>query len=146
MNFHNKNNIKSLTIEEKRDKNLFRKKHNKFPKSQTSSNIHSHELFHKKFPLKNIMNNNSSKSSSQYNELYDEEINYNIDSTKPVHDTTYYTNLKKDNKKDETNLLSNEEIMEKNFNQKEYWLEEKNSYIKQLEKKSKNKIILLITY
>ena len=137
MNFHNKNNIKSLTIEEKRDKNLFRKKHNKFPKSQTSSNIHSHELFHKKFPLKNIMNNNSSKSSSQYNELYDEEINYNIDSTKPVHDTTYYTNLKKDNKKDETNLLSNEKIMEKNFNQKEYWLEEKNSYIKQLEKKIK---------
>ena len=137
MNFHNKNNIKSLTIDEKRDKNLFRKKHNKFPKSQTSSNIHSHELFHKKFPLKNIMNNNSSKSSSQYNELYDEEINYNIDSTKPVHDTTYYTNLKKDNKKDETNLLSNEEIMEKNFNQKEYWLEEKNSYIKQLEKKIK---------
>ena len=140
MNFHNKNNLKSLTLEEKekRDKNLFRRKHNKFPKSQTSSNIHSHELFHKKFPLKNIMNNNSSKSTSQYNELlYDEEINYNIDSTKPVHDTTYCTNLQKDNKKFDTNLLSNEEILDKNIVQKDYWLEEKNSYIKQLEKKIK---------
>ena len=140
MNFHNKNNLKSLTLEEKekRDKNLFRRKHNKFPKSQTSSNIHSHELFHKKLPLKNIMNNNSSKSTSQYNELlYDEEINYNIDSTKPVHDTTYCTNLQKDNKKFDTNLLSNEEILDKNIVQKDYWLEEKNSYIKQLEKKIK---------
>ena len=140
MNFHNKNNLKSLTLEEKekRDKNLFRRKHNKFPKSQTSSNIHSHELFHKKFPLKNIMNNNSSKSTSQYNELlYDEEINYNIDSTKPVHDTTYCTYLQKDNKKFDTNLLSNEEILDKNIVQKDYWLEEKNSYIKQLEKKIK---------
>lgn len=140
MNFHNKNNLKSLTLEEKekRDKNLFRRKHNKFPKSQTSSNIHSHELFHKKFPLKNIINNNSSKSTSQYNELlYDEEINYNIDSTKPVHDTTYCTNLQKDNKKFDTNLLSNEEILDKNIVQKDYWLEEKNSYIKQLEKKIK---------
>ena len=140
MNFHNKNNLKSLTLEEKekRDKNLFRRKHNKFPKSQTSSNIHSHELFHKKFPLKNIMNNNSSKSTSQYNELlYDEEINYNMDSTKPVHDTTYCTNLQKDNKKFDTNLLSNEEILDKNIVQKDYWLEEKNSYIKQLEKKIK---------
>jgi len=140
MNFHNKNNLKSLTLEEKekRDKNLFRRKHNKFPKSQTSSNIHSHELFHKKIPLKNIMNNNSSKSTSQYNELlYDEEINYNIDSTKPVHDTTYCTNLQKDNKKFDTNLLSNEEILDKNIVQKDYWLEEKNSYIKQLEKKIK---------
>ena len=140
MNFHNKNNLKSLTLEEKekRDKNLFRRKHNKFPKSQTSSNIHSHELFHKKFPLKNIMNNNPSKSTSQYNELlYDEEINYNIDSTKPVHDTTYCTNLQKDNKKFDTNLLSNEEILDKNIVQKDYWLEEKNSYIKQLEKKIK---------
>ena len=140
MNFHNKNNLKSLTLEEKekRDKNLFRRKHNKFPKSQTSSNIHSHELFHKKFPLKNIINNNSSKSTSQYNELlYDEEINYNIDSTKPVHDTIYCTNLQKDNKKFDTNLLSNEEILDKNIVQKDYWLEEKNSYIKQLEKKIK---------
>ena len=140
MNLHNKNNLKSLTLEEKekRDKNLFRRKHNKFPKSQTSSNIHSHELFHKKFPLKNIINNNSSKSTSQYNELlYDEEINYNIDSTKPVHDTTYCTNLQKDNKKFDTNLLSNEEILDKNIVQKDYWLEEKNSYIKQLEKKIK---------
>ena len=140
MNFHNKNNLKSLRLEEKekRDKNLFRRKHNKFPKSQTSSNIHSHELFHKKFPLKNIINNNSSKSTSQYNELlYDEEINYNIDSTKPVHDTTYCTNLQKDNKKFDTNLLSNEEILDKNIVQKDYWLEEKNSYIKQLEKKIK---------
>lgn len=140
MNFHNKNNIKSLTIEgqEKRDKNLFRKKHNKFPKSQTSSNINSNELFQRKFPLKNIINNNSSKSTSQYNELlYDEEINYNVDSTKPIHDTTYCTNLQKDNKKLDTNLFNNEDILDKNIVQKDYWLEEKNSYIKQLEKKIK---------
>ena len=140
MNFHNKNNIKSLTIEgqEKRDKNLFRKKHNKFPKSQTSSNINSHELFHRKFPLKNIINNNSSKSTSQYNELlYDEEINYNVDTTKPIHDTTYCTNLQKDNKKSDTNLFNNEDFLDKNIVQKDYWLEEKNSYIKQLEKKIK---------
>ena len=140
MNFHNKNNIKSLTIEgqEKRDKNLFRKKHNKFPKSQTSSNINSNELFQRKFPLKNIINNNSSKSTSQYNELlYDEEINYNVDTTKPIHDTTYCTNLQKDNKKSDTNLFNNEDFLDKNIVQKDYWLEEKNSYIKQLEKKIK---------
>ena len=137
-----KNQIKSLTIDKKINQNSFRRKHNKFSKSQTASNILSH-LFQKKYPIKPKINNNSSKSSSKENELFDEEINYNIDSTKNIHDTTFCTNNQKDSRKDDTNLFDNEELLNKNFGQKEYWLEEKNSYIKELEKqiKKQNNII-----
>ena len=137
-----KNQIKSLTIDKKINQNSFRRKHNKFSKSQTSSNILSH-LFQKKYPIKPKINNNSSKSSSKENELFDEEINYNIDSTKNIHDTTFCTNNQKESRKDETNLFDNEELLNKNSGQKEYWLEEKNSYIKELEKqiKKQNNII-----
>jgi len=137
-----KNQIKSLTIDKKNNQNSFRRKHNKFSKSQTSSNILSH-LFQKKYPIKPKINNNSSKSSSKENELFDEEINYNIDSTKNIHDTTFCTNNHKDSRKDDTNLFDNEELLNKNSGQKEYWLEEKNSYIKELEKqiKKQNNII-----
>ena len=138
MNFHNNIQIKSKTIENRNNHNSFRKKQNKFSKSQTSSNILKYELFNKNNKLKNQIINNSSNSSSQKeNELYDEEINYNIESTKNIHDTTYYTNLQKDIKKNGTNLLNNEDISDKNISQKEYWLEEKNSYIQELEKKIK---------
>ena len=137
-----KNQIKSLTIDKKSIQNSFRRKHNKFSKSQTSSNILSH-LFEKKYPIKPKINNNSSKSSSKGNELFDEEINYNIDSTKNIHDTTFCTNNQKDSRKDDTNLFDNDELINKNIGQKEYWLEEKNSYIKELEKqiKKQNNII-----
>ena len=141
MNIH-KNQIKSLTIDKKNNQNSFRRKHNMFSKSQTSSNILSH-LFQKKYPIKPKINNNSSKSSSKGNEFFDEEINYNIDSTKNIHDSTYCSNNKKESRKDGANLFDNEEIIKKNFEQKEYWLEEKNSYIKELEKqiKKQNNII-----
>ena len=54
--------------------------------------------------------------------------------------------FQKDYKKEYTNLINKEGLSDKNFAQKEYWLEEKNSYIQELEKKSKRKIILLTDY
>ena len=137
MNFLNNEQIKSKTIENRNNQNLFQKKHNKFSKSQTVSNILNYELYNINKPIKNEINGNYLNSSSEKeNELYEEEINYNIDSTKNNHDTTYFTNLK-NNKKDDSNNLNNENIIDKKFSQKEYWLEEKNSYIKELEKKIK---------
>lgn len=137
MNFLNDEQIKSKTIENRNNQNLFQKKHNKFSKSQTVSNILNYELYNINKPIKNEINGNYLNSSSEKeNELYEEEINYNIDSTKNNHDTTYFTNLK-NNKKDDSNNLNNENIIDKKFSQKEYWLEEKNSYIKELEKKIK---------
>ena len=138
MNFHNNDQIKSKTIENRNNQNTIRKKINKFSKSQTTSNILNYELFNKKRPINKEINNNYSNSFSEKgNELYEEEINYNIDSTKNNHDTTYFTNHYKNIKKDDSNFLNNENIMDKKYAQKEYWLEEKNSYIKELEKKIK---------
>ena len=138
MKFHNNNQMKSKTIENKSDQHSFKKNNNKFSKSQASSNILSNEIFNKKHLFnKQMINNNSNSSSSKDNELYDEEINYNIDSTKNIHDTTNFTNLIKDKKKDNTNIFNTDEITDKNLGQKEYWLEEKNSYIQELEKKIK---------
>ena len=138
MNFHNNDQIKSKTIENRNNQNTIRKKINKFSKSQTTSNILNYELFNKKRPINKEINNNYSNSFSEKgNELYEEEINYNIDSTKNNHDTTYFTNHYKNIKKDDSNFLNNENIMDKKYAQKEYWLEEKNSYINELEKKIK---------
>ena len=138
MNFHNNAQIKSKTIENRNNQNTIRKKINKFSKSQTTSNILNYELVNKKRPINKEINNNYSNSFSENgNELYEEEINYNIDSTKNNHDTTYFTNHYKNIKKDDSNFLNNENIMDKKYAQKEYWLEEKNSYIKELEKKIK---------
>ena len=138
MNFHNNDQIKSKTIENRNNQNTIRKKINKFSKSQTTSNILNYELFNKKRPINKEINDNYSNSFSEKgNELYEEEINYNIDSTKNNHDTTYFTNHYKNIKKDDSNFLNNENIMDKKYAQKEYWLEEKNSYIKELEKKIK---------
>ena len=138
MNLHNNDQIKSKTIENRNNQNTIRKKINKFSKSQTTSNILNYELFNKKRPINKEINNNYSNSFSEKgNELYEEEINYNIDSTKNNHDTTYFTNHYKNIKKDDSNFLNNENIMDKKYAQKEYWLEEKNSYIKELEKKIK---------
>jgi len=138
MNFHNNNQIKSRTIDIINNQNSNRKKQNKFSKSQTTSNLHKYELFNKKKRLKNyIINNISNSSSEKENELYDEEINYNIDSTKNIHDTTNCTNFQKDHKKDDSNTLNIEDISDKHLAQREYWLEEKNSYIQELEKKIK---------
>ena len=138
MNFHNNNQIKSRTIDNINNQNSSRRKPNKFSKSQTTSNLHKYELFNKKKRLKNyIINNISNSSSEKENELYDEEINYNIDSTKNIHDTTNCTNFQKDHKKDDSNTLNIEDISDKHLAQREYWLEEKNSYIQELEKKIK---------
>ena len=136
MNFHNNNQIKSRTIDIINNQNSNRIKQNKFSKSQTTSNLHKYELFNKKNRLKNyIINNISNSSSEKENELYDEEINYNIDSTKNIHDTTNCTNFQKDHKKDDSNTLNIEDVSDKHLAQREYWLEEKNSYIQELEKK-----------
>ena len=138
MNFHNNNQIKSRTIDIINNQNSNRKKQNKFSKSQTTSNLHKYELFNKKKRLKNYTINNISNSSSEKeNELYDEEINYNIDSIKNIHDTTNCTNFQKDHKKDDSNTLNIEDVSDKHLAQREYWLEEKNSYIQELEKKIK---------
>ena len=137
MNFHNNNQIKSRTIDNRNEQNTIKIKPNKFSKSQTSLKVPSNELYNKRPHFKNQININDSNSSSvKKNELYDEEINYNIDSTKNVHDTTYYTNLQKEMKKDDSNIFNND-IIDKNYAQREYWLEEKNSYIQELEKKIK---------
>ena len=47
MNFLNNEQIKSKTIENRNNQNLFQKKHNKFSKSQTVSNILNYELYNK---------------------------------------------------------------------------------------------------
>ena len=144
MNIHNKGQKISKKIDGKNPKNIIQKKHYNFSKSQPSIKILSQEIFNKKYPLKISSNDNSSSNSNfqlskknnisnisknyQESGLYDEEINYNIDSSKNIFDTTFATNLMK---KDD------------NFEHKEYWLEEKNLYIQQLEKeiKRQNKII-----
>ena len=138
MNFHNNNQIKSRTIDNINNQNSSRRKPNKFSKSQTTSNLHKYELFNKRNRLKNyIINNNSNSSSEKDDELYDEEINYNIDSLKNIHDTTNCTNLQKDHKKDDSNTINIEDVSDKNIAQRDFWLEEKNSYIQELEKKIK---------
>ena len=139
MNILNNSQIKSRTIDNRNKYHSTKKRPDIFSKSQTSSNILSYALFNKKNPNKNKINNNSSNSNTdKENEIYDEEINYNIDSTKNIHDTTYCTNLKRDNKKDDSSYLNNNnDTIEKNLAKREYWLEEKNSYIKELEKKIK---------
>ena len=123
MNFHNNNQIKSRTIDNRNEQNTIKIKPNKFSKSQTSLKVLSNELYNKRPNFKNQININDSNSSSvKKNELYDEEINYNIDSTKNVHDTTYCTNLQKEMKKDDSNIFNND-IIDKNLAQREYWLE-----------------------
>ena len=59
MKFHNNNQMKSKTIENKSDQHSFKKNNNKFSKSQASSNILSNEIFNKKHLFNKQMNNNN---------------------------------------------------------------------------------------
>ena len=90
----------------------------------------------------NEKNKNFNLNNSNLGELYDEEINYDIDTTnKNFHDTTDSSQIKKE--KENGNSIENNEISDfnihnnihKNSTQKEYWLDEKNRYIQELEKK-----------
>ena len=84
---------------------------------------------------------------SSTNALYDEEINYNL-SNRNIHDTTSSSQYKKEYEFDIDNDLNNL-IITKNSTQKEYWLEEKNRYIQELEKKlqkQENTINNLVKY
>ena len=92
----------------------------------------------------NEKNKNFNLNNSNEGELYDEEINYDIDTTnKNFHDTTDSSPIKKEKEKENCHSIENNQINEfnyynnlhKNSTQKEYWLEEKNRYIQELEKK-----------
>ena len=77
-------------------------------------------------------------NNSPTSELYQEEINYNIDTTKNNHDTTDSSKVKVKNEVENDEIINDFCLYDnnnKNYKQKDYWLEEKNKYIQKLEKK-----------
>jgi hypothetical protein len=76
-------------------------------------------------------------NNSPTSELYQEEINYNIDTTKNYHDTTDSSKVKVKNEVENDEATNDFYFYDNNqtFKQKDYWLEEKNKYIQELEKK-----------
>ena len=76
-------------------------------------------------------------NNSPTSELYQEEINYNIDTTKNNHDTTDSSKVKVKNEVENDEATNDFYFYDNNqtFKQKDYWLEEKNKYIQELEKK-----------
>ena len=76
-------------------------------------------------------------NNSPTSELYQEEINYNIDTTKNNHDTTDSSKVKVKNEVENDEATNDFYLYDNNqtFKQKDYWLEEKNKYIQELEKK-----------
>ena len=160
MNYFDERKSNSKTIENLDFKNLIKdKKRYKHSKSHNILNIHPKDLinnfkYHETLETKNslslsecqteIINENSKDffiNNANVKDSYDEEINYNIDemTNKNDHDTTDSSKIKKGNeikinneKINETNFYC--EHRHKNFCQKEYWLEEKNRYIQELEK------------
>ena len=160
MNYFDERKLNSKTIENLGFKNLIKdKKRYKYSKSQNTFNIHPKDLinnfkFHETLETNNsltlsecqteIINENSKdfyKNNSNIKDSYDEEINYNIDeiTNKNDHDTTDSSKIKKANEIKINNEKINEPVFycersHKNSTQKEYWLEEKNRYIQELEK------------
>lgn len=160
MNYFDERKLNSKTIENLGFKNLIKdKKRYKYSKSQNTFNIHPKDLinnfkYHETLETNNsltlsecqteIINENSKdfyKNNSNIKDSYDEEINYNIDeiTNKNDHDTTDSSKIKKANEIKINNEKINEPIFycdhsHKNSTQKEYWLEEKNRYIQELEK------------
>ena len=160
MNYFDERKLNSKTIENLGFKNLIKdKKRYKYSKSQNTFNIHPKDLinnfkYHETLETNNsltlsecqteIINENSKdfyKNNSNIKDSYDEEINYNIDeiTNKNDHDTTDSSKIKKANEIKINNEKINEPVFycersHKNSTQKEYWLEEKNRYIQELEK------------
>ena len=88
-------------------------------------------------------------NNSPTSELYQEEINYNIDTTKNYHDTTDSSKVKVKNEVENDEATNDFCLYDniKNCKQKDYWLEEKNKYIfKNLKKKFNPKKTLSVTY
>ena len=160
MNYFDERKLNSKTIENLGFKNLIKdKKRYKYSKSHNTFNIHPKDLinnfkYHETLETNNsltlsecqteIINENSKdfyKNNSNIKDSYDEEINYNIDeiTNKNDHDTTDSSKIKKANEIKINNEKINEPVFycehsHKNSTQKEYWLEEKNRYIQELEK------------
>ena len=160
MNYFDERKLNSKTIENLGFKNLIKdKKRYKYSKSHNTFNIHPKDLinnfkYHETLETNNsltlsecqteIINENSKdfyKNNSNIKDSYDEEINYNIDeiTNKNDHDTTDSSKIKKANVIKINNEKINEPVFycersHKNSTQKEYWLEEKNRYIQELEK------------
>ena len=142
------------------------KNRNKYSKSQKCLKLNPNELTNNfDCTLETIEFNNSLSSSekkeskkmldqnkkfylnnSQISELYQEEINYNIDdTTKNNHETTDSSKIKKENEYQcEYEISNSDEIdnndninknSDNNYSKKQYCFEEKNKYIKELEKK-----------
>ena len=166
MKITNKRKINSKTIEnlglnyftKEKNKNKNSRSHktlkiypkefiNNFNKHSDSSGINnSLTASDYKTEIINENNKNFYLNNSNLGELFDEEINYDIDTTnKNFHDTTDSSKIKKENENENEskNSIENHEIndyniynnIHKNSTQKEYWLEEKNRYIQELEKK-----------
>ena len=164
MNIYNKRRINTKTIENG-DINFLQNDKNKFSKSQKSLKLVPRELINNfEYPLETAVFNNSINNSvnkqnknknynldnTQTSDLYDEEINYNVDNNN-IHDTTDSSQIKKEYQIDidnDFNFYKDNDIS-KNSTQKEYWLEEKNRYIQELEKKiqlQENTINNLVKY
>ena len=164
MNIYNKRRINTKTIENG-DINFLQNDKNKFSKSQKSLKLVPRELINNfEYPLETAVFNNSINNSvnkqnknknynldnTQTSGLYDEEINYNVDNNN-IHDTTDSSQIKKEYQIDidnDFNFYKDYDIS-KNSTQKEYWLEEKNRYIQELEKKiqlQENTINNLVKY
>ena len=160
----NKRSINSKTIENG-DINFLKNDKNKFSNSQKSFKLAPRELINNfEYPLEtagfnNSINNsvNNQNKNKNYNldntqtcEFYDEEINYNIDNNN-IRDTMDSSKIKKEYLIDidnDFNFYKDNDIS-KNSTQKEYWLEEKNRYIQELEKKiqlQENTINNLVKY
>jgi len=152
-----KNIVKTLESNNNSSNNIYLKKEKKratYSSSQKNLKLCPKELLNKveepfeiagfktskNCRIKKIIDRNKKfyLNNSPTSELYQEEINYNIDSTKNNHDTTDSSKVKAKNE------VTNDEIINdyclydnnnKNCKQKDYWLEEKNKYIQELEKK-----------
>ena len=148
------------------------KKRNKYSRSQKCLKLKPKELFNDESPFENSQLNNSFSLNSQKEKanvkhkncyfdksnlscLYDEEINYDIETTnKNIHDTTDSSQTKKEKENNiEKGKINSYNYYNNNLNkttaQKEYWFEEKNKYIQELEKKirsQENSINNLIKY
>ena len=166
MKFHSKTRTQSKTIENGDISSIKNKKRDKCSKSQKSVELIPKELVNNlDYNFENALYNNSINiseknkrknkahilSSSQLSGLYDEEISYNINN-RNIHDTTSSSQYKKEYEIDmdsDFNLYKDNNTITKNSTQKEYWLEEKNRYIQELEKKiqkQENTINNLVKY
>ena len=174
MMFYNKRKPSSKTIEDTGLKNLKKSQNrNKYSRSHKTLQVYHKDLMNnlenakESYELNNSItsldnnqtnkkqNKNKKFKNTNLNELYAEEINYNIDDTtnKNFHDTTDSSQIKKNENyienDDEINDYEIYNNLQKNSTQKEYWLEEKNKYIQELEKKiqsQENTINNLLNY